>query len=289
MILDLVNAGRDGPMIYAVPPTCRLENEDLDIKHSATARAVEASYRKVSSAASNAMTNAATWRELNPTNTIFDLSRRLATQIESRRAVVTLPTSGINLHLYSEYGLEIDEEALDRVWHSSLFLDEELSDHPALRRLVECYRRNVVEERQFEGSAYHLFILSRNECWRAVRLQVRPAGVDRAEFCQSSAVTPPNLGGITLFGRPMFPVWASLNNLMILAPNAGDPNDLDAIDEHLNSFLLHESIHVPDRLMGNQWWADPEERKVQYLEQLVRSDLFPAGVPDPIVIIDGQA
>ncbi|MPZ52492.1 MAG: hypothetical protein GEU79_07130 [Acidimicrobiia bacterium] len=282
----LMNAARDGPMIYAVPPECRIAASDLDVKNARASRAVEKAFGNVTSAASSTLTNAATWRELDPSRSLADMGSSLASQLKARQAIVELPTSGIKLHLYSEYVLEIDEEALDRLWHASLMLDEELADHPTLRNLVGCYRRNIIEERRFEGTDYHMFILSRNECWRAVRLQERPSGVDRTEFCDSSAVTPPNLGEISFMGRPMFPVWASLNNLMVLTPNAGDPNDVDALDRHLNSFLLHESIHVPDRLMGNQWWADPEERKVQYLESLVDEHLFESEAPEPISIID---
>ncbi len=284
----LLNAGRDGPMIYAVPAVCRAETTDIDMKEAREGLAVEASYRGVQSAASTTLTNSDTWRELRPADTIFDLNGRLADQIKARRAVVTLPNSGIRLHLYSEYALEVDVDDLDALWHSSLHLDDELDGYPALQNLVACYRRSIIEERRFAGADYHVFILSRNECWRAVRLQVRPDGVDRREFCDSSAVTPPKLGRISFLGQPIFPVWASLTNLMVLTPNAGDPGDLEAIEEHLNAFLLHESIHVPDRLMGNQWWADPEERKVQYLEEIIRKKRFPEGVPTAIQIIDGD-
>ncbi len=178
----------------------------------------------------------------------------------------TSPTSGIEFVFYSDEadaGWMVDPEAFDELFHFSLTAEHEYG-HPSVNHVVNCLRERIIDNREFAGKEYSIYIPSNpRTCLgngRIINLVNTP---DAA--CHQRGFAPPKLD--VSYG----PFEIMEGKIMILTGGRND--DTRYTSMNMNRLAFHESIHATTVLPGERSFRmDPNEKWAKYQERILLAE-----------------
>lgn len=179
----------------------------------------------------------------------------------------TMPESGIEVAIHAPSGVAVDTQKFSELFHAPL--SEQVDyEHPEASQLIGCLRRDIIEQRKYAGSVFHVHIAPPGHCIKGMRFQSREA----INKCDATGATLPEIE-VSFLGVNLINY-----NLMMLSTPKTDRTAGQAISQT----LLHEAGHAYLTLSDVPLRLDPDEKLVKNIEQSTLDSLYPAGVPEAI-------
>lgn len=186
----------------------------------------------------------------------------------SKTEQFTMSQSGIKVSIHTSGELIIDQDKFAELFHAPL--SKQVSyDHPEVSQLMDCLRQDIIINKKYAGSTYHIFIAPPGHCIKGMRFQPR----DRVDTCDASGATPPQIE-LELLGLDLINY-----NLMMLSTTRAD----SSASRGISKTLLHEASHAYLSLSDVPLRLDPDEKLVKIIEGRVLGSLYPDGVPEAII------
>lgn len=219
------------------------------------------------------------YREIQTFKNHLDLSkldiREIISQVREFEPVERFTTegSGINVVVYSDGDLVVNQDALEEILHLNIHLNDSYTD-PQLQAVMSCYRERIIDHKEFAGVTLNLMVPSRPErCLKDLRFSERTPDDPRGS-CQFSGFTPPTLK----HDGAMIKLISS-EYLMIVAPGSIAGPGLD--EDRFAEVMLHEAAHFNDALVTLPIRIKENERAARYITSRA-IDHYGRDLPHPI-------
>lgn len=190
--------------------------------------------------------------------------------LDHQQVSFTSKYSGIEFQFYSDRqtaAWELDPQAFDTIFHHAL-LDDTPRGTPHNSHLLQCLRKRIIEDREFAGKSFNVFIPSSPLACMANGRLIYPE--ETADACHQSGFTPPLIQVELLLWKPVS------ERIMILTGGKYTSSEREA---RMSRLLLHESFHAYLTLTNTSVRLNPDEKWTKYNERL-----FARGVDLPTLL-----